>query len=257
MKQEENLGWRRIIYWAVIFSMLTIFFWTVSMYESDEAFKLFSFAATITSIVLACVSIVLSLVSSVSTYKNLGSMRDASEAITDVSHDLGHIKDGLNNDIERLTHLETEMQNTQNGIKQILQVTRDIQQRINPAERNTNIQQGDLSSGDNFVFKKTSIVGKCIIYACMLSTEKGKPFPAAMIGNPSYVHGYITALETCAPSHFRATSEANGYIVVTYFDNSFFSDITKEKIQAEVNTNGLYAEMKTILDNIHTFFSVV
>ena len=162
----------------------------------------------------------------------------------------------MNSDIEHLAQLETEMQNAKSGIVQILQETKAIRQSINPSEQ-ASIPQEDSASKSTFVFAKTSIVGKCIIYACMLSKEKGKHFPAALVGNPSYVHGYITALETCAPSYFRAKGDEKGFIVVTSFDKQFFHDITQDGIQAEVNTNGLYAEMKTILDNIHTFFSVV
>lgn len=130
MKTDENLGWRRLVYWAVIFIILTIVFWTMSMYESDEALRLFTFAATITSIVLACVSIVLSLVSGIGTYKNLGSMRDASDKISVVSDGLVQIKDALNTDIVKIDALGENMSATQDQLHSIIEALSHLQKGV-------------------------------------------------------------------------------------------------------------------------------
>ena len=65
------IRWHHLFYCGVIFIILTIFFWTMAMNESNDAVRLFSFAATITSIVLAVVSIVFSIVSGFKTFRSV------------------------------------------------------------------------------------------------------------------------------------------------------------------------------------------
>lgn len=244
-----------LIYIIIIFVIILLALWFVCPYVvCEDTLTKFEFAATITSIVLAVVSIMYSMYSGQGVSQNLGAMRDATATISTVGQDMQHIKENLNNDIESLGRLESEMKNAQSGIIQILQETKNLNQKMTPPEQNSSIPSNNIDGSGSFVFSKTSIIGKCIIYACMLSKEKNKPFPAALLGNPSYVHGYVTALETCAPTHFRANGRPDATIEATFFDNRFFKDITKQGIITEINSNGLYFEMRAIMHNILEYF---
>ena len=244
---DRKIDYLHLVYIIIIFVIVLLAIWLVSPYVvCEESLVKFEFAATITSIVLAVVSIIFSISSSQGISQNLGSMRDASEKIGNVGDKLGTIQSGLQDDITRLTNIETNMQ-------ALLGEIQDAKGMIAHLGKNNQIDQM-VVNGQQFVFSQTSIVGKCIIYACRLSFEQSKPFPASLIGNPSYVHGYITALETCAPSHFRASGRADGYITVSHFDDGFFELITKANINKEIKGNANYTEMNKVMQNISAFF---
>ena len=244
---ERKIDYLHLVYIIIIFVVVLLAIWLASPYiVCEESLAKFEFAATITSIVLALVSIIYTLISGQSVSQNLGSMRDSSEKIGNVGEKLETIQTGLQEDIAHLT-----------GIEQSIQTLLDKQNQTNNllADLSKNNQiDNNITSNQTFVFEKTSIVGKCIIYACKLSKEHNKPFPANIIGNQAYVHGYITALETCAPSHFRAQGKQNGVVEVMHFDNDFFKSITKEGINNEIQTNGLYIGMNQVMSNIEQFF---
>lgn len=260
MKVDENLGWRRLVYWAVIFMILTIAFWTMSMYESDEALRLFTFAATITSIVLACVSIVLSLVSGIGTYKNLGSMRDASDKIGNVSDGLVQIKDALNTDIMKIDALGENMSATQDQLHSIIEALSHLQEGVDNLTLENNqhaTNNNEKNSTTKFDIENSSIAGALIVYACFLASEKKKNFPAALIGNPFYVHGYITALEISVSKYFRATGLQGMIIHVEKFEKNYFGKATDpEFIMNHIQKNGDSAQAKESLAKIKAFFEI-
>ena len=95
-RTPENLGGKKVnvlhlVYLSIIFTILTILFWTLSMNTSDDALRLFSFASSITSIVLAVVSIAYSLVSGKQVDASLGSISKTSEDIRVVGNDIQKI----------------------------------------------------------------------------------------------------------------------------------------------------------------------
>ena len=136
-RTPENLGGKKVnvlhlVYLSIIFTILTILFWTLSMNTSDDALRLFSFASSITSIVLAVVSIAYSLVSGKQVDASLGSISKTSEDIRVVGNDIqkignefsavsADIKDvakgiesvnkQLNGEIEKITGLESNVSN--------------------------------------------------------------------------------------------------------------------------------------------------
>lgn len=245
---DRKIDYLHLVYIIIIFVVVLLAIWLSSPYiVCEESLAKFEFAATITSIILALISIFYTLFSGLNVSQNLGSMRESSKKIGDVSEKLETIQTSMQEDITHLT-----------GIEMSLQTLLDKQTQTNSllADLSKNNQiLNDTNSNRNFVFDQTSIVGKCIIYACKLSKEHNKPFPANIIGNQAYVHGYVTALETCAPSHFRAQGKQNGLVEVWHFDNDFFKSITKEGISNEIQRNGLYVGMNQVLLNIEQFFA--
>ena len=246
MAVEKTINYLHLVYIIIIFVIILLAIWLVAPYVvCEESLVKFEFAATITSIVLAVVSIIFSISSSQGISQNLGSMRDASDKIGNVGDKLETIRTNLTDDILHLSTIEQSMQDILHEVHD----TKDMVQELGKNNFNK-----DVKATEQFVFAQTSIVGKCIIYACRLSFEQSKPFPASLIGHPAYVHGYITALETCAPSHFRASGKADGNISVSRFDDSFFELITKANINKEIRGNANYTEMNKVMQNISAFF---
>lgn len=124
--------------------------------------------------------------------------------------------------------------------------------------RSAHIQDGQF--GENvkkFNCANSSISGLLIIYACSLAFKNRKNFPATLIGNPYYVHGYITALEISADEHFRAIGLADMTINVSNFDEQYFGDATnKEYILSRIKSNGGYAQALISLQDINKYFGV-
>lgn len=245
---EGKVDKLHLVYTIIIFVIVLLAIWLASPYiVCEEVLTKFEFAATITSIVLAVVSIIYSMYSGQGVSQNLGSMRDASEKIGDVGNKLESIQEGLQDDIFKLTNMETNMQTMLSEIRAAKGMIANLGGNYRNDQTTTNDHE--------FVFEKTSIVGKCIIYACKLSKEQNKPFPANLVGNPSYLHGYITALETCAPSKFRVTGSPNGFIEVMHIDEGFFELITKQYINQEIRANRLFSDMEQVMHNIDTYFA--
>lgn len=236
-----------LVYTIIIFVIVLLAIWLASPYiVCEEVLTKFEFAATITSIVLAVVSIIYSMYSGQGVSQNLGSMRDASEKIVNVGDNLESIQTSLQDDITKLTNMETNMQTMLSEIR----ATKGM-----IANLGGNYQNDQTTTSDpEFVFEKTSIVGKCIIYACKLSMDLRRPFPANLIGNPTYVHGYITALETCAPAKFRIIMDTNGYVSVLVFDKDLFKGITREKIESDISANKQFSGMEQVMHNIDIYF---
>jgi len=275
MKLDENLGWRRLIYWAIIFIILTIFFWTMAMNESDAAVRLFSFAATITSIVLAVVSIVFSIVSGFKTFSSIGSMQDASEKIGNVSHDLMNIKDALNTDITKLNSLEKNVtdilcsnealrdcvsnllnssQQTERGVREIHEML-NTPKELDPSEKKSPNKRNIL---DNFDRKNYTVAARIMLYACSLTQREGYPreFPISILLNErweQYFYGYAYCLNGLLDSNiFEVEVREEKTMVVKKFDTTYFATITRELLLQDVSKKEF---MEARLEAIDTYFA--
>lgn len=249
--ETKTINYLHLVYIIIIFVIILFAIWFVSPYVvCEESLMKFEFAATITSIVLAVVSIVYSIYSGQGISHNLGTMRATSDQIGNVGNEFEAIRNKLNDEINRLNGIE-------NNMRDVLTEIRNTKGLIKELKDNHIINNGSTNqSNEEFVFSKTSIVGQCIIYACSLAFEQKRSFPINLVGDPTYLHGYITALETCAPNKFRAMGQSNGHVYVSVFDKAFFKDITEESIKQQVQSNPMFEQMKPVLQNIQTYFRV-
>ena len=76
-----------------------------------------------------------------------------------------------------------------------------------------------------------SVVGDLFLYACQLAKEHKKvSFPLEIVGMPTYLHGYIVALNSAVPNHFRCLPNSKKEVKVERYDVKFFGEITKDDI---------------------------
>lgn len=247
---DRKIDYLHLVYIIIIFVVVLLAIWLSSPYiVCEESLMKFEFAATITSIVLALVSIVYSMHSGQGISENLGSMRNASEKIGNVGDKLETIQTSLQTEITHLTNLEQKMQALHDK-------TDRTNQLINEIGLNNNITSTSGNEG-NFDYENSSVSGLIIVYACSLAYKKGKTFPAALVGNPFYVHGYITALEISASKHFRALALPTGHIQVNLFNKNYFGKAAEaDYIAEQIQRNPGYAQAQESLEKIKKFYEV-
>lgn len=250
MAEEKTINYLHLVYIIIIFVIILLAIWLVAPYVvCEESLMKFEFAATITSIVLAVISIIFTLSSGNGISHNLASMRDASEKIGNVGDKLETIQTSLQTEITHLTNLEQKMQALHDK-------TDRTNQLINEIGLNNNITSTSGNEG-KFDYENSSVSGLIIVYACSLANETGKFFPAAIVGNPFYVHGYVTALEISASKYFRALALPTGHIQVNLFNKNYFGKAAEaDYIAEQIQRNPGYAQAQGALENIKKFYGV-
>lgn len=237
------------------------------MNESEDAFRMFSFAATITSIVLAVVSIVFSIISGIDIYKNLGSMRDASDSIDEVSKGLKEINDGIRQDVTKLSDIEgsldTGFAKVYNYIESLEQKVGNIADsklnnnnvssvsQINESSKINSDAQGD-GTKETFDFINCAKIGIAILYASYLSNNTNKPFSPQLCGDPNYVHGFLVAMEINHPNEFRLNIIlVNAPMMQIFvFDSNYFKGVEDAAQKAK------QTPIKPIIEDIEKYFNV-
>lgn len=200
------------------------------IYVTEEAFNNFSFAATITSIVLAVVSIVYSIQSGLSSKNSEAGLREIENRI--------HIE------VERIGHLD-------NIIKDYIKEQTDpIKQQVGEiSEGQTNLRyqfeekmsmllytknKSEQSDG-SFNYKSTSLIGIFAIYLCAKIKETGKIANIDLleqigVGSKSYCYGFLIALSSSLPEKIWIEINKGGIIKVVQFDDNFWKS-TSDIIQ--------------------------
>ena len=216
-----------IIYLVIICLIINIFLLCIVPGRiNEEAYHNFSFAATITSIVLAVVSIVYSLQSGLSSQSQLNGIKNIEERIgselTRFSTLESSIKDAVK---EGITPLEASMGNIQQR-QDDLQKSQDdfsknwkeLMQVVKQTEPQT-----EIPSEEQSVLSDIPQIFSVILYTCVNSKETGKDIPyhvlAKFFGKRSYYcEGVINGLSVFNPEDLKikAGSKASRQVVAHY-----------------------------------------
>lgn len=223
--QERKVSATHLVYLSIIFVILTILFWTLSLNNSSDALRLFSFASTITSIVLAVVSITYSIVSGKNVDASLGSISKTSDDIRTVGHEIRKIGEGFSNvstdiqnvakgietvntqlsgEIEKLSGMETnvheilssneELSERVNALLDAMHKTQDDVKGLGYLLNTSREQDASRKSGakktkkDEFDQSNYTIAASLMLYACSLTQQEGNPksFPLSIILNEQW-----------------------------------------------------------------------
>lgn len=221
---------------------------------SKYAFDNFSFASTITSIVLAVVSIVYSIQSSNSSSDQLNGVRDIERNITMQLNNFSELEGKLHKKVDEIT----------SGMTTVKEGQADIKETVSHL-----IEQGGLASSSSLgtstdYFTYNSLLGNFLLYSCALSFETKRPLPGEILSkmaeNYTYCYGYIVALTVFENSKINVdASAADSPLMsnVTQYDDKTFG--TKEqllgKINAELDRRQNMDELKTLLSDINDYYS--
>lgn len=231
-----------IIYIVLICGVVNIFILLIAPGRiNDDAYQNFSFASTLTSIVLAVVSIVYSLQSGLSTFGQLNGMKDIEAQISRELAKFSTLENSIKESVQNcLKPLEASM----GSIKQQQEVFQKSQEKL------TNDVLAQLGPNNNSSDEVTesmliSLSGSphiyaLILYACLCSFETKKRIPYYLfrkyLGDKSYYfQGVVVFLDFYCKSYFEVTKENNNnnLHIVAKFDSNYFG--SKEKFLAIIS----------------------
>lgn len=247
------------LYYAIAIACLIILFGILIFPHgvSRYAFDNFSFASTITSIVLAVVSIVYSIISGNTSSGQLESVREINSEIKKQLDGFSHIEENISKLVnDKVSQVQSEVKTVSEGQK-------EMSVRISEIGKNFMTSPNTDNNNDLADFSHNSAYGDLLLYACSLSVKTSKPFPASIFDNNlndyNYWFGYLVALTVCYPQKIRFDREKETEVFlfnVTSFDEAFFgtSDVLKARIKKNIEeeneNNNLYRYLKSI-DNYY------
>ena len=243
---EENITkksiWTRsvsiwhIIYIVVICIIINVFLLCIVPGQiNDDAYKNFSFAATIVSIVLAVVSIVYSLQSGLSSIGQLNGIKDIEAKIGTELNRFAGLESSIKNAFqESINPLQASMGDIQQKQDDIQKAQDELSKNWREFNQNVNNLANEGHQNDN----ATELAGKgipqilCVIfYVCLKSKETGKDLPYHILGkffgNRSYYcEGVINGLSVLKPDLLKVKmgSKPNRQAIEVYNESALGSE---------------------------------
>lgn len=270
MENNKSFWTRKISIWHIVYISVIFIIMTICVLciipgrINDEAYQNFSFAATITSIVLAVVSIVYSLQSGLSSVGQLNSIKN--------------IEYNINEEIKRFTNLESSIKNVvseivhpiQTSMGDIQQRQADIQKSQDDLTRNwrefsvslgASTENQDYHTNDNN--PKISIEDKpqifaIILYTCLCSNEKDKDIPYHILSKffgvrSFYCEGVINSISIFNPTAMSVgIGSKQTRQKITKYDESILGTKTQLATLIMKGTNKTLGE--NILNTLNNYY---
>lgn len=201
-----------LLYWAIIFVLLSLFLiLCVPGKINEDAFSNFSFASVLVSIVLAVISIILSLsVGQTTTHYNL-EIKDIEKEIQEKLRQFEDLEDSFRSSIESIVHKEIE------GVKENQgRITTMMKSILTPSSSLSHPQTATHHES-SLDLSKSSYLCVASLYVALLCNKKQKPFPFEQLRqSSSIIVGFLTALSTIEPNNLQLRVE-NGAVFISQF----------------------------------------
>lgn len=260
--EKKSFWTMKVSVWHILYIILIFFILSICLLcvipgrINDDAYHNFSFAATITSIVLAVVSIVYSIQSGLST---MGRMSNLTE-----------IESNINKEIARFSTLEAAIKE---GVKELITPIQasmgDIQQRQNDLQK----AQDDLAKNFSEMLTISTSghtkkgakdqnnlpqIFAVILLTCLHSQKTGKDIPYHILGRffgvrSYYCEGVINCLAVFQNTSLQvgAGSKNNRQKILLYDESKFGTDEQLRKLVLKGNNEKLGNDIITAL---HEYF---
>lgn len=203
-----------LMYWAIIFVFLTVFLvLCVPGKINDDAFWNFSFASVLVSIVLAVISIVLSIsVGQSTTHYNL-EIKDVEKEIQDKLRKFDDLDDSIRTSVESIVKKEVDdVRKSQSEMNKIIESLVD-----------STIVKGSSSvksTGGTLDISNTNNLCVASLYLAVICYRTGRPIPISQLKRHSFmIVGFLSALSTIEPDNLLIQVKNNDIYV-----SSFSSD---------------------------------
>lgn len=260
--EKKSFWTMKVSVWHILYIILIFFILSICLLcvipgrINDDAYHNFSFAATITSIVLAVVSIVYSIQSGLST---MGRMSNLTE-----------IESNINKEIARFSTLEAAIKE---GVKEVITPIQasmgDIQQRQNDlqkaqddlaknfSEMLTTSTSGHTKKGvkDEFPQNNLPQIFAVILLTCLLSQKTGRDIPYHILGRffgvrSYYCEGVINCLAVFQNTSLQVGegSKNNRQKIILYDESKFGTDKQLRKLVLRGNNEKLGNDIITALN---------
>lgn len=202
-----------LMYWAIIFVIMTLFLiLCVPGKINDEAFSNFSFASVLVSIVLAVISIVLSIsVGQTTSHYNL-EIKDVEKEIQEKLKKFDVLDDSIRSSVEGVVKKEVE------GVKK---GQSEINKSIESLIKSTNTKNPKANKqGESLDLSGVSHLCAASLYLASLCYKTNKPFPVSQLKHSAgIIVGFLNALSTIEPENMLIEVKNND-IYVTRFSSS-------------------------------------
>lgn len=206
----------------------------VPKHVTEEAFQNFSFAATITSIVLAVVSIVYSFYSSGGIATSIGEMKQVEKNLEEEIRDIPDLKKHVSETIDELKSqiINTIHEDRQASDSKTEEILSSVKEEI--ANLPSKMLQGDNRQvidvdDDKFSYSTNSILGNYFLYAIKIAHENSQSFhisklcPVIWSNGIEYFQGYLVALATSKSKKFSYNGDKSfDEITIETFDAEYF-----------------------------------
>lgn len=256
--KEHNSGAMKVnihhLYYVLLIAVLIIvvLILHIPFGISRYAFDNFSFASTITSIVLAVVSIVYSIQSGNSSSDQLNGVRDIERNITKQLNNFSELEDKLHKKVDEI----------KSGVATVKEGQADIKETFSHLVAKEALDSPAKSDSKSDYLARNSLLGNLILYSCALAFRTKRPLPGVVLSKLSddynYCYGYLIAL--CV---FKADKIAvkviEGSLLkseVTLYDEKTFGtkDQLITKIKSDLASMDNMDGLKGVLNEINEYF---
>lgn len=246
MLQRKCHAYRLHIRYVIFICLLVCLFiiLVTPCHVSDEAFHNFSFAATITSIVLAVVSIVYSFYSSGGLTMSIGEMKQVEQELEDEIRNIPDLKNHVSQTVDDLKNnilraLDENRQASDSKTEKLFESFNNemSKYRANSEKGNEDKNEsGGQSESEHFNYSYNSILGNLLVYVLYKSWTTKRPFNISSISQiisqsgVDYLKGYLVALAMNTDKFRYVNDETFTTITVKELDSAYF-DLDKIKKQ--------------------------
>lgn len=203
-----------LLYWAIIFVIIAVFLiLCVPGKINDEAFSNFSFASVLVSIVLAVISIVLSIsVGQTTSHYNL-EIKDVEKEIQEKLKRFDDLDSSIRSSVEGVVKKEVEeVKKNQNEMNKSLEAL--------IMSTNTEGSKVNNKQGESLDLSGVSHLCAASLYLASLCYKTKKPFPISQLHHSSaIIIGFLNALSTLEPEKMFIEVK-NDDIYVSRFSSS-------------------------------------
>lgn len=262
----DNFMNRKISIWHFVYVILfCIMFAIVTLVlipgrVSDEAYQNFSFAATITSIVLALVSIVYSLQSGLSSVGQLHSVIQIESQISNEIKKFTGIDEKIRNALEPISSQVGDIKNAQDDMRQ----AQDNMKQAQDDYHNELIKKLQLEipkdEGGNIKLEGPAIL-YILLYAAAKSKETKKDIPYHLFGKhvgwqSRYYEGLLDGMAVLHPQQLKIEQgDRPSKKIVTEFDETVFGNISF--LRGKITSLPKHKLFSDWLEKLDTYFNDV
>lgn len=245
----------------------------VPKHVTEEAFQNFSFAATITSIVLAVVSIVYSLYSSGGIATSIGEMKQVEQELEEEIKDIPDLKRHVSDTIDDLKSnileaIHADKQASDSKTEELAKSMNDMHAEIAGLTSKVlkdDSQEKEEEQSDVFDYSVNSINGNLLLYAIVNAEKKNIPLNLKRIsdiigqGTLAYNRGYIVALYMCSKGYFSYSSDDSfDEITITALNKDYFEvDTIDSLILASADNQSKKNDYQNKMNQIAKYFSSI
>lgn len=272
IKREVAGRYQLHIRYILLVCLLICLFVTliVPKHVTEEAFQNFSFAATITSIVLAVVSIVYSFYSSGGIATSIGEMKQVEQELEEEIKDIPDLKKHVSETVDELRNnileaIHADRQASDSKTEELAKSVHDIHDELAGLASKVAKESAKKSDDEQlglFDYTINSFNGNLLLYAIKLAVDKGVSFNLQKVSqilgnNLSYSRGYLVALYMCNKKKFSYESDDSfETITMGQFDKDYFqSQEMVEKILSSAEDKTGKDSYQSKMNEIDKYFS--